>query len=82
MTDSQKIAAAQARMERVFARKPEAAKGPGITKATLKGGLTCEAVDGAWRMTFDQPASMGGDDSGPNPGFAGRAGPRNPRPCR
>jgi len=73
MTSDQKIASAQERLERLFAKRPAAAKGAGVTKTVLREGLVCEASDGPWRMTFDQPENYGGEDRAPNPGFAGRA---------
>ncbi len=73
MGAQQKIRDAIDHLRLIYGKRPEAARGGSSTKVTLRGGLACEAEEGQWRVLFDQPESMGGDNRGPDPGFAGRA---------
>jgi uncharacterized OsmC-like protein len=73
MTAQQKIRNAIEHLRKIYGKRPDAARGGSSTKITLRDGLACEAEQGQWRLLFDQPESMGGDNRGPDPGFAGRA---------
>jgi uncharacterized OsmC-like protein len=42
-------------------------------RARLRDGLSCEIVEGPWRLTADMPAKVGGDETAPTPGVLGRA---------
>ena len=63
------------RAKRVFAERPAAARKANVSAtAVLGSGLRCEITgpDGE-RATTDMPAPMGGEASGPNPGWLLRA---------
>jgi len=73
MTESKQIKDAWDRMVKLIRRRPSAAQGTGITTVRLTSGLRCTVEEGPWQMTADQPPEYGGSDSGPGPGFYGRA---------
>lgn len=73
MDAQQRIRAAFDHLRFVYTTRPGAARSASSTRVTLRDGLACEAEEGQWRLLFDLPESMGGDDRGPDSGFAGRA---------
>ncbi|WP_455373256.1 OsmC family protein [Limibacillus halophilus] len=73
MTTREKIAAAQERLKRIYAKRPEVAQGGSTTRCVLKEGLLCEVQNGDWRLQVDQPLETGGDNTAPDPGVYGRA---------
>jgi len=73
MTNTPRIKSAIGRVTRVLADRPAAARAGGRTVARVAGSLTCEVTDGDWRLTVDQPDTLGGHNDGPDPGVFGRA---------
>jgi uncharacterized OsmC-like protein len=74
MTDEQeKIKSAFSRVSKTLAQRPGFGLGTGISKATIKNGLTCEVKEGNWTLTADMPEQAGGNAAGPTPGVFGRA---------
>src|SRR5450631_1978450 len=73
MDKNEKIKSAFIRVSSAFAKRPTAGLGTGISKATIKQGLTCEIREGNWTMTADMPEQAGGNAAGPTPGVFGRA---------
>jgi uncharacterized OsmC-like protein len=73
MNADQKIKSAFARVSGALAQRPAFGLGTGISKATIKDGLTCEIREGTWTFTADMPEQAGGNASGPTPGVFGRA---------
>lgn len=71
--DWERILAARSRVRALFEKRPAKAKGDGRTVSRLVRGMVCEASEGPWRLTIDQPEAMGGEGSAPSPGFVGRA---------
>lgn len=67
-----RIKTAWDRAARAVRRRPAAARGTSVTSVRLTDGLRCTIEQGPWKMTADQPASYGGDDTGPDAGFFGR----------
>jgi hypothetical protein len=68
MNADQKIKSAFARVSGALAQRPAFGLGTGISKATIKDGLTCEIREGTWTFTADMPEQAGGNASGPTPG--------------
>jgi uncharacterized OsmC-like protein len=73
MKDAADIKAAIARSEDKIAARPAIGQLTKTSKATVSGGLTCEIEDGPWKLTADMRKSLGGRNSGPDPGVFGRA---------
>jgi len=67
------IGAAFARVSKAMTQRPALGLGTGISKATMKNGLTCEIREGNWSLTADMPEQAGGNAAGPTPGVLGRA---------
>lgn len=64
----------QERAIKVFKAKPALAKSVNTGRATVEEGLACTFQQGTHSATLDMPEAMGGSDTGPSPGFFGRAG--------
>jgi uncharacterized OsmC-like protein len=73
MQDPEKIKNAFVRVSKALAQRPAFGFGTGISKASIKNGLTCEIQEGDWKMTADMPEQAGGNAVGPTPGVFGRA---------
>lgn len=73
MDTNEKIRSAFTRVSDALARRPLFGLGTGISKATIKNGLTCEIQEGSWTLTADMPEQAGGNAAGPTPGVFGRA---------
>lgn len=73
MDTNEKIRSAFVRISDALTRRPAFGLGTGISKATIKNGLTCEIQEGSWSMTADMPEQVGGNAAGPTPGVFGRA---------
>ena len=73
MSEMEKIRTAVERSSKALALKPSLGLGTGISKTTIKNGLTCEMQEGKWKFTADMPESVGGNAEGPTPGVYGRA---------
>lgn len=73
MSEMEKIRTAVERSTKALTLKPSLGLGTGISKTTIKNGLTCEIQDGKWKFTADMPDSVGGNAEGPTPGVYGRA---------
>lgn len=73
MEANEKIETAFARVSETLSRRPAFGLGTGISKATIKNGLTCEIREGSWTMIADMPEQAGGNGAGPTPGVFGRA---------
>lgn len=73
MADSE-IRAKQERVIDVFAKRPQAGLSTTPARAVVGDGLRCEYVEGDNSVVADMPEIMGGEASGPSPGFYARAG--------
>jgi uncharacterized OsmC-like protein len=72
MQDSETIRAALERNVRAITHRPSVGRGTAVTRVRWRHGLTCEAVDGPWKLTIGMTDKYGGDNAGPNPGVYGR----------
>jgi uncharacterized OsmC-like protein len=73
MYENEKIKSAFTRISNTLAKRPAFGQGTGISKTTIKNGLTCEINEGNWTFTADMPEQVGGNAAGPTPGVFGRA---------
>ena len=73
MAKLQHVIAAQDRLRRIYEKRPESAQSQMSCRVVLRDGLRCELVDSPWSLAFDQPKTMGGNESAPTPGVVGRA---------
>src|SRR6201994_4028772 len=73
MEANEQIKTAFARVSETLTKRPAFGLGTGISKATIKNGLTCEVSEGSWTMIADMPEQAGGNAAGPTPGVFGRA---------
>jgi len=73
MSEMEKIKVAVERTTKALSLKPSLGKSTGVSKATIKNGLTCEIQEGNWKFLADMPAQVGGNAQGPTPGVYGRA---------
>ena len=73
MQSPEKIKSAFVRVSAALTQKPAFGLGTGVSKTTIKDGLTCEIREGNWTMTADMPEQVGGNAAGPTPGVYGRA---------
>jgi len=71
--EQEKIKSAFSRISGTLAKRPAFGLGTGISKATIKNGLTCEIKEGSFTLTADMPEQAGGNAAGPTPGVYGRA---------
>jgi uncharacterized OsmC-like protein len=69
----ERIKTAFERIAGALKSKPEFGKGTGVTRARIREGLICDVEAGPWRVVADMPKTAGGTDTGPTPGFYGRA---------
>ena len=73
MSEMEKIKVAVERTTKALSLKPSLGKGKGVSRTTIKNGLTCEIQEGNWKFLADMPAQVGGNAQGPTPGVYGRA---------
>ena len=73
MEANEKIRSGFVRVAGALAKRPVFGLGTGISKATIKNGLTCEVREGDWSFVADMPEQAGGNGVGPTPGVYGRA---------
>jgi uncharacterized OsmC-like protein len=73
MPFQESIKTAMERVTKTLQAKPAFGLGTGISKATIKQGLTCEIKEGNWTFVADMPQQVGGNAAGPTPGVFGRA---------
>jgi uncharacterized OsmC-like protein len=73
MSQTEKIKSAVERSTKALLLRPYLGMGTGISKTTIKNGLTCEIEEGNWKFTADMPEAIGGNIQGPTPGVYGRA---------
>ena len=73
MSEIEKIKFAVDRSTKALSLKPSMGLGTGISKTSIKNGLTCEIREGNWKFLADMPESVGGNAQGPTPGVYGRA---------
>ena len=73
MADTEKLKLAIERSTKAISLRPSLGMATGVSKTTIKEGLTCEIQEGNWRLVADMPASIGGGGLGPTPGVYGRA---------
>jgi hypothetical protein len=73
MKEPDDMKAAIVRNEDKIRRRPEVGQLTKTSKASIRSGLTCEIEDGPWRLTADMRKSLGGENTGPDPGVLGRA---------
>lgn len=73
MSETEKIKLAIERSTKALSLKPSLGQGTGVSRTTIKNGLTCEIQDGDWKFRADMPESVGGNAQGPTPGVYGRA---------
>jgi uncharacterized OsmC-like protein len=73
MASRERIKTAMERVTKTLQAKPAFGLGTGISKATIKQGLTCEVKEGNWTLISDMPEQVGGNAAGPTPGVYGRA---------
>jgi hypothetical protein len=59
MSASEKIKSAFIRVSGALAQRPAFGLGTGISKTSIKDGLTCEIREGNWTMTADMPEQAG-----------------------
>lgn len=73
MNRDQKGRAAQERVKSVFLRRPETALDTVSGVARIGDGLSCRFTQDDAVLTLDMPETLGGDETGPTPGYFGRA---------
>lgn len=73
MPAEEKIRSGFHRVATALAQRPAYGHGTGISKATIRDGLTCEIHEGNWSLIADMPGQAGGNGAGPTPGVYGRA---------
>ena len=73
MEANEKIQTAFVRVSEALTKRPAFGLGTGVSRATIKDGLTCEIREGDWTMVADMPEQAGGNAAGPAPGVFGRA---------
>src|ERR1700759_3591655 len=73
MEANEQIKTAFARVSETLTKRPAFGLGTGISKATIKNGLTCEVSEGSWTIIADMQEQAGGNAAGPTPGVFGRA---------
>lgn len=64
----------QERAIKVFKAKPALAQSVNAGRATVEDGFACTYQQGDKTAVLDMPEAMGGSETGPTPGFYGRAG--------
>jgi uncharacterized OsmC-like protein len=72
MNDFEKIKTAFERQSKAVTLRPGMGQGTAVTRVRISDGLTCEIVEGDWKLTADMSVKWGGNDAGPNPGVIGR----------
>jgi uncharacterized OsmC-like protein len=73
MPTQEKIRSGFQRVAATLAQRPAFGLGTGISKASIRDGLTCQVTEGNWTLIADMPEQVGGNAAGPTPGVFGRA---------
>lgn len=73
MATDEHIAKKLARVVNALEKKPAMALDTTVSNAVLTDGLKCTVVEGDRSMNIDMSPAIGGEGSGPSPGFLGRA---------
>jgi uncharacterized OsmC-like protein len=73
MEANHKIKSAIERVSAALTQRPAFGMGTGISRASIKDGLTCEIREGSYTFIADMPEQVGGKAAGPTPGVFGRA---------
>ncbi len=73
MDKDQQTREAQRRIIDVYTKKPKAALSTNSGIAEVREGLACTFTQDRHSVVIDMVEAIGGDDSGPSPGFYGRA---------
>ena len=73
MQNREVIKEALERNVRAVTARPSVGQGTAVTKVHWRHGLTCDVVDGPWKLAVGMTEKYGGDNAGPNPGVFGRA---------
>lgn len=71
--DQEKMRAALQRVDKAFAKRPEAARTKKVARAIVREGTRCEYSDDEWSYVADMPETLGGTAAGPTPGTFARA---------
>ncbi len=74
MGESKDLKKIQERNIRAMQLRPAIGQGTATTVVRVRGGVTCDIEDGAWKLIADESAGDGGADLGPDPGVLVRAG--------
>ena len=61
------------RCARALSLRPSLGRSTAVSRTRVRHGLICEIEEGAWKLTADLPAQLGGTGSAPTPGVFGRA---------
>jgi uncharacterized OsmC-like protein len=72
MNQTEKIKTAFERQTKVVTLREGMGIGTAVTKVKVKEGLTCEIIEGDWKLIADMSEKWGGNNLGPNPGVFGR----------
>ena len=59
------------RVENAVTKHPSRGVGTEHSISTVTRGLRCTSEEGAFRFETDLPETMGGEGSGPSPGYSG-----------
>ncbi len=73
MKKDTEIREAQTRYLKVLNRQPELARNTYRGSAVIETGFVCNYTQGEHSLVMDMSKSLGGDESGPSPGFFARA---------
>lgn len=72
-SSSEQIKTTLERTIKALTLKPALGRDTGISKVTIREGLTCDVQEGNWKFSVDMPPGAGGNGSAPTPGVYGRA---------
>jgi len=73
MAKDEVISQALGRIVKVFEKKPEAGLSTNAASCVIESGLVCRVTEGENTAIVDMVEVMGGEGTGPSPGFFGRA---------
>lgn len=71
--NQEKMQAALQRVDKAFAKRPEAARQKKVATAIVREGTRCEFREDNWSLVADMPEAFGGTGAGPTPGTFVRA---------
>lgn len=73
MQSSKDLKTIHERHAKAISSRPSVGQGTATTRVRVRGGVTCDIEDGAWKLIADEGADDGGAGLGPDPGVLGRA---------